>query len=322
MKTVTEMQRGLVILSDDEIRMVEATLLVREYKAMCAKLRASIRKSISNAEIALMSVIHTLRAPLPEKAYEADSFEPEFTVPTVDHMETKQVSQYQPGKYDELSLVHTKVIERIGHKWRKRTYWRIAGEKIHGRFDYIRCDGPEYEPKETYVPANFRRSTTLQKGISRRAGKKNSVSVFHIEQQPAGSQLKRNRIASVPMAIRYQSAVKLLKRLDEQALKAFHKGNTARYDTLDARANLVHEWIKHVASKFPDLFFKKPDAVPVTDKQKLAHDLKAMPKTYRVKSATDRKAATKLRNDRIARQEKWTSRVARSNGAHYSPKSR
>lgn len=286
--------------------------LVRQYKAASAMLTAMMRQAFTSAEIALTSAAISMRAPIEMSMTSYDGFTyPDSDLDTFEHIEMPEVTEYEPGKYSELSLVHTKVIEKVGHKWRKRTYWRIAGEKIHGRYDYIRCDGPAYPTKETCVPANFRRAKSITKGIKEREGKRE-----------AQSQIKRNKIASVPLAIRFGAAVRLKKRLDEQAEKAFRQGNIPRYDTLDNRASTVHAWLIHVAVQFPDLAFKRPDKAPQTDRQRLQADIKAMPKTYRVKSATDRKTATRLRSERIDRQLKWTSRVARTNGAHYSPKSR
>jgi len=213
--------------------------------------------------------------------------------------EVHQVTKYEPRHFSKPTLVNVKVFEKIGRVWRKRNYWRLAGLIDVGRYDVIRCDGPNLPMKSTYVPANYRRAKKLDIGRKERAN------------DTVGQQ-KRYRIASVPMAIRYAKAVMLRKRLDAQAEKAFHNGNIARHDTLDARANAVSQWLVHVAETFPDLAFKRPDAEPNTDKQKIAVAKRMADKNANILgshiSRSDKLASRKLREARLERQAKWKSR--------------
>ena len=217
----------------------------------------------------------------------------------VEFPEVKEVTKYEPKVFSQPTLVHTKVCEKIGKTWRKRSYWRIAGIVTIGKVDTIRCDGPDYPMKETYVPANYRRAKGLDIGRKERAN-------------DLVGQQKRYRIASVPMAIRYARAVELRKRLDQQAERAFDQKNMARYDLLDARAARVTDWLVHVAQSFPDLAFKRPEKEATTDKHRLAADIKKMPKIVRNNgSRQERFASRKLREARQERQDAWKSRKIR-----------
>jgi hypothetical protein len=219
----------------------------------------------------------------------------------VEYPEVKEVVKYEPRVFSKPTLVRTTVTEKIGRNWRKRSYWRLAGIVTIGRVDQIRCDGPDYPMKDTYVPANYRRAKGLDIGRKERAN--NLV-----------GQQKRARIATVPIAIRFARAVELRKRLDHQASVAFEQKNMSRYDVFDARAARVTDWLVHVAQQFPDLAFKRPEKEATTDKQKMAIAFKKADKltsTSNHVSRSDKNKSRKLHVARLERQAKWVNKIAR-----------
>lgn len=204
--------------------------------------------------------------------------------------EVKEVQKYEPKQYSVLTLVRTKVFEKVGRLWRKRKFWRLAGTDFRGRVDHIRCDGPNLPLKETLVPANYRRGIRLE--IARKERSNDLV-----------GQQKRYRIASVPMAIRFARAVQLKYRLDEQASREFERGNLARYDSLDRRAASVTKWLHHIATLQPDLSYKRPVTKEVNASAKMKAAEKNALLTGRHASRSDMIASRKLREARINRAE-------------------
>lgn len=206
----------------------------------------------------------------------------------------REVQKYEPRQYSMLTLLRVKVFEKIGRFWRERGFWRLAGEHYDGRVDFIAVHGKNEPRQATFVPANYRRAMKLE--IARKERQNNLV-----------GQQKRYRIASVPIAIRFERAKQLKYRLDAQASEAFMAGKMDRYDALDNRANSVANWLAHIAKVNPGLsLVKLTETVDNISTRKRLADKNAL-LTGRSAPRVDKIAAAKLRAARVARQESFKS---------------